>query len=239
MTDDPTRKTAAALEMSEPWLPPAALSPPALLPSRPPALALALGLGIAVACGVGLWISSQALYIYILYNTLIGGALGWALGFAPKKSGFTNVPVLVGAGAALSVAPYVIMRFCLHLQFLPEFQAQGFDPSFVESFVYFLRVKTLFGIKIGLFGNVAVLLVEIGITIAAFYGKLQHGIAQARILSVPSDVVAFVVNGLAEGWDISRLRSELANRGWRQLEDQDRAIGTGFDVIASMQAQQA
>lgn len=219
----------------EPWTPPETLPAPEARASRPPVEAALAVLAVSIGCGVALWLSSQVFYVYIFYNALVGGALGWALGLAPRKAGFVNMPALVTGAVVFGVLPYVVMRVGFFVQLLPDLQAQGFDPSFFEFFVVFLENDKLFGIDIGLIGNVVVLLIEVGITVYYAYSKIVDAIAAARIESVPGEVIQFVVGGLAEGWDTPRLREELAARGWRSAEDQERAIGTGFDVIQAMQ----
>lgn len=221
------------------WTPPDSLTPPSSPVSRPPVMAFAAALGVALACGVALWISSQVFYVYIFYNMIIGGALGWALSFAPKKAGFSNLPALMAPAVLLCALPYVVMRVGFFVQLLPDFQAQGYDPSLFEFLVVFLENDTLFGLEIGLIGNIILLLVEVGITVYAAHGRLLQGINEARIASVPADVVDFVIQGFANDWDTTRVCEELSRRGWSKPEDQDRAIGTGFDVIAAIQAGRA
>lgn len=205
--------------------------------SQPPVLALSLALGVSLAAGVALWLSSQSFYIYILYNALIGGALGWALSFGPKREGFTNKTALLGAGVALSVLPYVLLKVLLTFQVLAQYGAEVPELTFGNVFVFLLENKTLFDFEIGLVGSLVLLAVEVGITIGTLHGRLVQGLVEARIASIPADVIDFVVGGLANGWDTTELRRELSRRGWRSAEDQDRAIGTGFDVISAIQAQ--
>lgn len=221
------------------WTPPDTLSPPPSVQSRPPLFALGLALGVSVAAGVALWISSQAIYFYILYNALIGGALGWALSFAPKRAGFTSKTALLVPGVALAALPYVLLHVFLSLQVLSNVQAEAPEVTFGAVFLFLLENNTLFDIEIGLLGSIALFLAEVGITVVTMHGRLVQGLAEARMASVPGDVIDFVVHGLAEGWDTPRLRDELSRRGWRSAADQDRAIGTGFDVIAALQAQAA
>lgn len=221
-----------------PWTPPATLTPPSLIEGSLPVLPILAALGIALASGVGLWASSQVFYIYIFYNMIIGGFIGWALALAPKKHGFSNVTALMVPGVLFCALPYVVMRVGFFVQLLPSFREQGYEPSLFEFLVVFLENDTLFGLEIGLYGNIALLLVEIGITVYALHGRLLQGIAEARIASVPNDVVDFVIQGFANDWDTARVREELGRRGWKNADDQDRAIGTGFDVIAAIQAAQ-
>lgn len=233
--ENPTATDAAADEQA--WTPPDRLTPPPVVSSSPPALALGLALAVSLGAGVALWVSSQFFYIYIFYNFLIGGALGWALSFAPKKAGFTNVTALLVPGVVLAALPYVLVKVLFVLQFLPDVQAQAPEATFVDLFLFLLANDTLFGAEIGTIGSVVVLLVETGITIYALHGRLLQGITEARIASVPGDVIDFVLNGFANEWDTARVREELARRGWTRAEDQDRAIGSGFDVISALQAQ--
>lgn len=222
-----------------PWTPPATLTAPQRVPSGPPVAAFAAALGVALAAGVALWVTSQVVYIYIFCNMIIGGGIGWGLALAPKRAGFSNVPALMAPGVLLCALPYVLMRVGFYVQLLPDFQAQGYAPGLFEFLVVFLENDSLFGLEIGLIGNIILLLVEVGITVYAAHGRLLQGVAEARIASVPDDVVTFVVQGLAHDWDTTRVREELSRRGWTSAADQDRAIGTGFDVIAALQARQA
>lgn len=246
MTDmhDDANATAHEAEtesQSEPqaWTPPDRLTPPpAISAGRFPAMSLGLAFAVSVAAGVALWGSSQFFYIYIFYNFLVGGALGWALSFAPKREGFTNLNVLRAAGVVLATLPYVLVKVLFAVQLLPALRNEGVDATFVQVLWFLFDSDTLFGIELGLVGSVVLLLVEAGITVYALFGRLQQGLAEARIESIPSDVVDFVVGGLVSGWDTATLRDELARRGWRNADDQDRAISTGFDVIQALQAAQ-
>lgn len=235
--DDATADRHEAQAEEPTWVPPDTLSPPPVAKSRPPVLALGAALGISLGAGVALWVSSQAFYVYILYNLLIGGALGWALSFGPKREGYANKAALLGAGVALSTLPYVLVKVLFTFQVIGDVQAQAPEVTFGQVFVFILENDMLFGIELGLIGSLVLLLAEVGITVYALHGRLVQGLAEARIASVPGDVIDFVVGGLASGWDTAQVREELANRGWKQSDDQDRAIGTGFDVISAMQAQ--
>src|SRR5690606_8931190 len=119
----------------------------------------------------------------------------WALSFAPKKAGFTNVTALLVPGAVLSLLPYVLVKVLFVVQLLPAVQAQAPDATFVGVFLFLLEVDTLFGAEIGTIGSLVVLLVETGITFYALRGRLQQGLLEARIASVPGDVLDFVLNG--------------------------------------------
>ncbi len=239
MTDNNEHTPAGDETAAQPWTPPSTLTPPSSRPSGLPVMALLAALGVSLAAGLALWVSSQLIYIYIFCNLLIGGAVGWALSLAPKRAGFTNVPALMVPGVLLCALPYALTQVGFVLQWLPDFQAE--DPSFTFGalLVLLLENNAVFGVPIGLIGSVVLFFVETGITIYAAHGRLRQGINEARIASVPPDVVDFVIHGFAHGWDTARVRSELSQRGWPEIDDQDRAIGTGFDVIAALQAGQA
>jgi hypothetical protein len=225
----------------ETWTPPSSLPPPTEARSGPPVLAILAVAGVAVGAGVALWMSSQVFYIYILYNSLIGAGIGWALGLGPRKAGFTNKAALLGLAVVFCVLPYVLMRYGFYVQTLSAVAEQGQTPDFgfFDFFVFFLERDSLFGLELGLIGNSIILLIEIAISVYYAHNKIEIALQHARIESVPGDVVSFVVNGIASGWDTARVRTELAHRGWARPDDQDRAIGTGFDVIGAIQAQQA
>ena len=78
-THDIDEGAAAAVNEADVWTPPASLPAPTAKGSRPPIEAALAVVAVSLAAGVALWASGQVFYIYIFYNVLVGGAIGWAL----------------------------------------------------------------------------------------------------------------------------------------------------------------
>lgn len=244
MTDETASTTteneaATVGEPATPWTPPSTLSPPGVAPSGPPVAAVTLGVLAAVGCGVGLFVASQLLYVWIFYNLVIGGAIGAALGLAPRRAGFVSMPVLAGLAVALSIVPYVVMKLAFAVQLMPGLREQGIEVSYFDVVYALTEQRTIFGAEPGIIGNLVILAIEIGITAYAAIGRVTQAIALARIEAVPQDVLLFVANGLSAGWENDRMRTELAARGWSKTEDQDRAFSASFDLMSALQQQQA
>jgi hypothetical protein len=75
--------------------------PPGTINSSP-SLAIVFGLLVSVVLGVVFFVATRFMYIYILYNWLLGVAIGQAIGFGLKRGRYTNINTLTKVSALCS-----------------------------------------------------------------------------------------------------------------------------------------
>jgi hypothetical protein len=219
-------------ETQEPksYVPPSELPLPLKITSQNPIPAVILGLVAASVLGVALFAISNLIYVYILYNAFIGIGIGMAIGIGIQKGRYTNPMGLLGLTIVCSLLVYVVYNFSIFYWVLRDFQ--GPNPGF---FV-FLQVRaendTLFrGIKPGTIGNVAIWLIEAGITWFYAFKGTTGAVQREHIEAVPQPVTELVLHFISEGRGKAEIENELGKRGWTKPEDQQKAFGSAAAVI--------
>jgi hypothetical protein len=228
-------------EQPTPKAPPAPPAQPLPPPEAPtvsfPLIPIVIAIGLTIGCGIALSIASKIIYIYILYNALIGGAIGWALAKAPKNNRYTNAGMLLVLTLILSLAAYFVYHYVNYLVF-PEFagvQAGAPDPGFFQ----FLLIEAanewfIFGLQLGLVGTLIVWAIEAAITFFVAWAKVQSAIHMCKVESVPDPVRDYVLQLLADEHDQATVERELAKHGWNTPEDQARALESAHALITLM-----
>ena len=205
------------------YVPPDQLPPPEFAGSSFPLVALLLGGLVAVVLGGVLFMASQFIYVYLLYNAWIGISIGKMIARAPERNRFTNVPFLFAATGVCSVLAYVAYNVALHQWVLQ--QNPGFQLGFLD-FVW-LRAQVnpfLAGVQPGAAGTIIIWLAELGITQFYAWKQVRVAVQVCELVSVPSEVVEFVSYLYWQNADDEHIRAELSKRGWTLEEDQTRAI---------------
>jgi len=214
------------------YVPPDQLPAPEISQASFPFLAILLGVLVSAALGVTLFAASRLVYIYFLYNWLLGVAIGWAIAFGPKQSKYSGTGVLFTITALCSSLAYFVFNVALYFSVLKE------APDESLSFLEFLAVRAEYepfigGVEIGSVGNIIVWIVEFGITFYFAWRLVSAAIGVCRIEAVPSPVTEFVAYRLSEGHDVEDVQQELSKRGWTRPEDQQKAL-RAVDSLVSL-----
>lgn len=225
-----------------PYVPPETLPPP--YPSRGglPLFATLLSLIIAAAMGAALVGMGRVLYVPLIYNVIVGVALGWAVSKAPKWSNFTSGFLLFLLLLVCTLLVYVISHVGTYIWIYygtddyRHFFEQSWQRQWEEVRAYLLEraaVKKAFGYPLGLYGTTAVWAGEALITLAVGWLFVRPGIRLQIAESVPVEVLEMVLNLQADGYAEDGVRDELKLRGWGRSSDQSRALraATAYDKL--------
>ncbi len=220
---DPQQAANADEPAVPPYTPPDRLPPPALTPQSFPPTVLLLGVGTAIVLGGALFAASHLIYVYILYNAMIGIGIGTMIARAPERGRFTNLPILFTVSAVCSVLAYVVYHVSWHQWVLAK------NPGMQIGFLDFVWLQAqvmpfIGGMQLGAVGNIAVWLVEIGITLYYAWQRVHAAAQIAAVSAVPSEVLEFVSFLFWQHADDDHIRAELSKRGWMMPDDQTRAI---------------
>jgi len=200
------------------------LAPPSVIP-----VYLA---GFVCACGNALALLGLAKlgYVFVVYNVLVGLALGAALAAAIR---WARYPLSVAhSAAAASTLTYVLFHLGLYLQSIAG--VSGSYPSFLTFLAYRAAQQTLvFGLRPGAVLNAILWLGEIGLTTYVALRIANRALADVRLHSVPTEVTEFVLYLLFQGKGASQIETELAARGWTERCDVVRAFDAA-DIAASL-----
>lgn len=117
-------------------------TPPETLPSpvRPemagfPLLAVLLGGLAAVGLGVALFAASYLIYIYILFNALVGIGIGKVIAYGVGTAKYRGIPLLVLLTGTCSFIAYLTYNLVM-MEALLEF-----DPGESPDFIAFLKFR--------------------------------------------------------------------------------------------------
>jgi len=237
-------RAEAALDGEEIYVPPSELPPPLPHVSGTPLLGMIVGLAAAVVAGIALFIVSRVVYIYLLYNVLLGVAIGWAVALAPKQSKYTNTPVLLMLTLLCSLLTYLAFNVALFMYVLRDINAPpaAGPVDWILGFFAFLVVRAqnerfIGGAQIGAVGNAIVWLVEIAITFFCAWGMVRMAINVCHVESVPYRVSKFVLEMLSQGNEVDTVAQELSARGWSDPRDQQHAFQAAQSLAAIIAAE--
>lgn len=222
-------------EAEEEYAPPERLPNPTFqtgsLPIGPLLLALVVSIAVGILLAVSRWIFG--FYIYILYNSLVAMAIGWALVKAPRRCRFTNRPVLLLSTLFFSLLAYLTYFVCSFLYvaykggnwdalgaMVPLDQAQafwGFMRTWAEK-------GSLFGARLGPWGSCVLWSAELSITLFCIWPQIKTARLISLIEMVPVEVLETVLHFQNTGLDRSGVEGELSRRGWTTPDDQALAL---------------
>lgn len=221
----------------QPYEPPSVLPRPMELPGRNPIPPLVLGVVAAAAMGLLLYVVGQFLYIYILYNSVIGMVIGVAMGWGVRKFHYTNDKILGVWAVVCSVLAYAVFNYTMFRVLSADLRTMG--PTFLQFLVLRAENEPLFfGIEPGRIGNFIVWFIELGITAYFALTNLMGGMARHGIDAVPREVIDFLLHEISEGKDEKEVRYGLQKRGWVDPRDQDKALEAAGTVIMMIQQEQ-
>lgn len=219
------------------YIPPSSLPQPLAKGAGSPMAAVGLGILSAVVLGGALFVASQMLYFYILYNSLIGIGIGMAITVGIRRSNYDNVTVLGSLAVGCSILAYVVFNYVMYRDAISGFVLGV--PSFMEFLVLRAENEPVYrDIQPGKIGSFVVWAIEAGITIYFALNRTLGGIAQLHVEAVPTEVTDFVLHSISEDKSVEEVRYELGKRGWSNPDDQDRALQAAGTVIQILQAQQ-
>jgi hypothetical protein len=226
----------------ETYVPPSQLPPPLPDESGMPLNGMVAGVTVAILAGAALFVASQIFYIYIVYNVLIGMAIGKAVALAPKRSRYTNVPALLTFTLICSLLAYLCFNIALFMYALHQLNAPPAAGAvdWIHYFFGFLVGRAqhepfIHGAEIGAVGNAIVWLVELAITFYCAWGRVRVAINVSHAESVPTDVVEFVLEMQAQGNDDDTIAQELSMRGWSDPRDQEQAYRAAASLVSLVQ----
>jgi len=191
---------------------------------------LALGLGAAIVLGGALFLASQLGYVLILYNALLGLALGWVIGLAVRLGRY---PLGIQRHAlAFSLVLYAVFNLALYAASIRG--VAGERPNFFEFLVFRASQQVLLlGWNPGGWTNAAVWLAEIAATWGIASYLASKSVARVRLEAVPTPVTEYVLYLMFQGHGASEIQNQLATHGWTSSLDVVRALDAA-DVAISM-----
>jgi hypothetical protein len=208
----------------QPYKPPDSLPPPLGQVHRTPILPILFGLGGALALGVALFAASRFIYVYIVFNVLLGLGIGIAMSIGIRLARYTSEGVLFGLTILYSLLCYVVFNYVLY-HWVLLVGVPYFSPTFLE----FLQIRAeqatlIWGIKPGTAGNIIPWIVEAVITLLFAVKIVGGAVRECRIESVPLAVLEFVFRLGFQGHDRPAVERELEKRGWSRPKDRQQAI---------------
>jgi len=217
MTDEVNQET-------DEYTPPATLPRP-VPPDVPniPVIAICLGLLASVGLGLALFVASQLIYIYLLYNSIIGIGIGIVVAWGIGKTKYHSVPILLLLTATCSLLAYLTFNVALMTYILSEV------PGETLEFIEFIRLRAenepfIGGMEIGAIGNYVVWTIEMLITWYFAWARVSSQLRVMDVEAVPAEVTELIVYLLNSEQSVDGVRRELAARGWTDSSDQDRAL---------------
>jgi hypothetical protein len=218
----------------EQYVPPETLPPPIRPEAGFPLLAILLGSLAAVGLGVAFYLVTSFIYIYILFNALLGIGIGMVIAYGIGTVKYRGIPLLLlltGACSFLAYLTYNIVLMEAMLSYGP-----GQSPGFIE-FLKFRAANEPFigGMQIGTIGSYTVWAAEFLITWYFAWTRVSVKMRLMDIDSVPPEVAEFLLYLSAErGLDLDEMEKELAARGWADPEDQHRAFTAVNSLVSLM-----
>jgi hypothetical protein len=232
----------APAEQPKHVIPDALPTPPATLraTSEFPMETFGLVCLLASGLGVGLFVGAKIIYVYLLYNSLIGVALGWGLAKFPREKKYTDEDGLLGVTLFVSVMPYIVMNFAWFLVARAAIAEEYPGTSITIGEFFEARCEDTFlaGIEPGVMGWLIIWTIEIGITFVVAWNQVSAAILVTKIEAIPKEVTEFVLHLMSEEKTEETIRAELSTRGWSNPDDQRRAIEAANAVVASLNQQQ-
>jgi hypothetical protein len=226
-----------------------------------PFMAVLLGIMASVGLGIALFAAGRFMYIYILYNSLIGIGVGAAIayGLAHAKYNKRLVPILlVVVCAFISYLTYNIIALMLYVLsqapggITPEVMLEGGvrmyyavskAPGESIGFLQFLQLRAenepfIRGARIGAIGNYVVWFVEYLITAYFAWSRVSVTLRLLDVQSVPPAVLGLIAHFLAKNYSVEDVKKELASRGWSRPEDQETAFVAACSLVSLLQQEQ-
>lgn len=218
----------------KPYTPPDTLDPPLNQIKESPTLPILIGFLASLTLGIGLFIASRFMYVYILFNVLLGLGIGRAMGFGIRRARYTKVSVLFGLTILYSLLCYVVFNYSLYCWILLKSDLS--PPTFLQ----FLQIRAehnifIRGIKPGTIGNIIVWIVEVIITLWVAAKVEDTAIRTCHIESIPPTVMKFMIYLVSRGHDRNTIDRELEKRGWFRPEDRNQAFLAVSSAVALIQ----
>jgi hypothetical protein len=237
MASPPSSNETQGLQQ-QPYKPPDSLPPPLAQSHGTPILPILFGLGGALALGVTLFAASRFIYVYIVFNVLLGLGIGIAMSIGIRLSRYTGEGVLFGLTILYSLLCYVVFNYVLYHWVL----LVGV-PYFSPSFLQFLQIRAeqttlIWGINPGTTGNMIPWIVEAVITLLFAVKIVAKAVRECHIESVPPAVLEFVFRLAFQGHDRPAMERELEKRGWSRPEERQQAILAARSAAAVLQESQ-
>jgi hypothetical protein len=211
-------------------------SPTKEQPASFPIISIVLGCLTAVGLGIALFLASRLIYIVILYNVFIGVCLGKVISYGIGVAGYRGVFMLKLVTTVCAFLVYLAFYVVL-LAYALIYMEESF--SFIELpiiFINFMReaaeVQEFFGAEIGTIGNIIIWIVELLITCFYSWAQVKIKLRAMDVESVPIEVIEFILYLYDKNYELNNVRRELADRGWRDRIDQDKALSATSSLLS-------
>ena len=211
-------------------------SPTKEQPASFPIISVVLGCLTAVGLGIALFLASRLIYIVILYNVFIGVCLGKVISYGIGVAGYRGVfmlKLLTTVCAFLVYLSFYVVLLAYALTYMEE------SFNFIELpiiFIDFMRevaeVQEFFGAEIGTIGNIIIWIVELLITCFYSWEQVKIKLRAMDVESVPMEVIEFILYLYGKKYEINNVRRELADHGWKDRLDQDKALSATSSLLS-------
>ncbi len=196
--------------------------------------AVVFGVAVSVMFGVVLFAISQVIYIYILYNSVIGIGIGMAISQGIKLGHYTNENGLLGLTVLCSILTYLVFNYVMYYWLLRD--VQGVRPDFFQFLMLRAEHETLMrGWVPGKIVNIIVWVIEAGITWFFAFKGAMGGALSYQVSAVPTVVTEFVLHHFTEGRSPEEVQQELNRMGWSHEKDREKALAAAMAVVAFIQ----
>ena len=196
------------------------LTKPKTLKEKKMGLLVGGGILTSVIIGAVLAVLSSVIYIILLFDSGVGFLTALAFGYLIKISGISDFKTIKLIGFGSITFTYLFSQI-FRLIYIVKTNNIG-DAVLID----FLMVKLNHGLpfkdlNLGAIGLIIAWIFEYTVAIFVFYIQVIQRIITYDLDNAPKDVLEFAAYQFDQGKNEDAVRIELAQKGWREKEQQD------------------
>lgn len=178
------------------------------------------GILTSVIIGAVLAVLSNVIYIILLFDSGIGFLTALAFGYLIKVSGISDFKTIKLIGFGSITLTYFFSQI-FRLIYIVKTNNIA-DATLIDFLLAKLNHGLLFkDLNLGTIGLIIAWIFEYAVAISVFYIQVVQRIITYDLDNAPRDVLEFAIYHFDQGKNEDAVRIELAQKGWREKEQQD------------------
>lgn len=225
-------------EEKEKYRIPDQLSKPPVMKEKNLAYLLGGGVLVAICLALVLAVLSRFIYVILFFDSLVGLAIAFVLGYLIKLSNISHLKTLSFVGIASICLTYFLSQvFRFELIVMQHHIA---NASLLEYFSARLNQGLQYkDSNLGMIGLIIAWIIEVTVAILVFKVRILAPLIKFNLERAPEDVVEFAIYWFNEGKDEDGVRLELQRKGWYDKEQQDMILDAIGGMVAIQQTRRS
>ncbi|MCG6191557.1 hypothetical protein [Maribellus maritimus] len=196
------------------------LTKPKILREKKMGLLVGGGILTSVIIGAVLAVLSSVIYIILLFDSGIGFLTALAFGYLIKISGISDFKTIKLIGFGSVTLTYLFSQIFRLIYIVKTNNIE--DATLIDFLMAKLNHGLLFkDLNLGAIGLIIAWIFEYAVAIFVFYIQVIQRIITYDLDNAPRDVLEFAAYQFDQGKNEDAVRIELAQKGWREKEQQD------------------